>query len=385
MRIDSYILAAKEIIEQYDGKLPFALWIKTYFSANKKFGSKDRKTVAHLCYSFFRLGKSFAHFPTEERIKFGIFLTAHESSTALEDINTEWNKYANLSIEEKLAYLKAEHEAKNIFPFIYTISEQINADAFIEGHFVQPYLFIRMRPGKEEKVMNALADAAVRFIRQQPSALALENTTKIEAIIELDKEAVVQDLSSQQVLSGLKEIISGNKRITAWDCCAASGGKSILLWDTLPRIDLTVSDIRSSILKNLHNRFRRAGIRSYQSFVSDISAPQFVPAKKYDLVICDAPCSGSGTWSRTPEQLTFFSEEKLTYYSNLQKWIVLNASKALNKGGAFLYITCSVFKVENEDIVTYIQQETSLQLKNMQYFKGYDKRADTLFAALFVL
>jgi 16S rRNA (cytosine967-C5)-methyltransferase len=50
-----------------------------------------------------------------------------------------------------------------------------------------------------------------------------------------------------------------------------------------------------------------------------------------------------------------------------------------------LYITCSVFKKENEEVVEYLKQNTSLQLKAMQYYKGYDKKADTLFAALFTL
>ncbi|MFN2440108.1 MAG: Fmu (Sun) domain-containing protein, partial [Chitinophagaceae bacterium] len=105
----------------------------------------------------------------------------------------------------------------------------------------------------------------------------------------------------------------------------------------------------------------------------------------FDLIICDAPCTGSGTWSRTPEQLYFFKEEKIEYYAGLQKKIAVNAIKALKKGGHLLYITCSVFKKENENIVEYLQQNTSLQLKSMRYFKGYDKQADTLFTALFTL
>ena len=51
-------------------------------------------------------------------------------------------------------------------------------------------------------------------------------------------------------------------------------------------------------------------------------------------------------------------------------------------GGAFLYITCSVFKKENEEVVQYIQQN-GLILQHMELLKGYDQKADTLFAALF--
>ena len=108
----------------------------------------------------------------------------------------------------------------------------------------------------------------------------------------------------------------------------------------------------------------------------------FAFQKKFDLVICDAPCSGSGTWNRTPEQLFFFKKEKIDQYARLQKQIVSNASKALKKNGYFLYITCSVFEKENEAVVDFIENNLPLQLKSMEYLKGYDKKADTMFAAL---
>ena len=70
---------------------------------------------------------------------------------------------------------------------------------------------------------------------------------------------------------------------------------------------------------------------------------------------------------------------------NLQKKIVANTAKAVRKGGYFLYMTCSVFKKENEEVVEFLQSNTSLQLQEMQYLKGYDKKADTLFTALFLM
>ena len=155
--------------------------------------------------------------------------------------------------------------------------------------------------------------------------------------------------------------------------------------DHFTNVHLTVSDVRESILINLHKRFAKAGIKNYDCFVGDVSSPNFSIQKKFDLVICDAPCSGSGTWSRTPEQLYFFKKEKIGNYASLQKKIVSNAVKALKKNGCFLYITCSVFKKENEEVVEFIKSNHSLQLIEMRYLKGYDQKADTLFAALFTL
>ena len=66
-----------------------------------------------------------------------------------------------------------------------------------------------------------------------------------------------------------------------------------------------------------------------------------------------------------------------------QQKIVSNAIPLLNKNGYFLYITCSVFENENEAIAEFIHQEHKLQLLRMKLLKGYDKKADSMFAALF--
>ena len=66
-RYHSYINSAKQILELYKGDEPFASFLKKYFGANKKFGSKDRKQVSHLCYCFFRLGKTAMALQIEER------------------------------------------------------------------------------------------------------------------------------------------------------------------------------------------------------------------------------------------------------------------------------------------------------------------------------
>ena len=157
-----------------------------------------------------------------------------------------------------------------------------------------------------------------------------------------------------------------------------------MAYDVLDNIDLTVSDIRPSIIQNLKQRFAKAGIRKYKSFVYDVANSKLpIPNSTYDLIICDAPCTGSGTWSRTPEQLYFFNKEKINEYALRQQKIVSNAIRSLKSDGYFLYITCSVFNKENEAIADFIQQHFQLDLIKVELIKGYDKKADTMFAALF--
>ena len=126
----------------------------------------------------------------------------------------------------------------------------------------------------------------------------------------------------------------------------------------------------------------------YSSFVADLSSPHVIEdfsnkkTQEFDLVICDVPCSGSGTWGRTPEQLYYFHEEKIEYYNELQKSIVQNVLPMLKKGGYLLYITCSIFKKENEDVVNFLIDEFGLSLQKKQLLIGYEERADTLFGTL---
>ena len=68
---------------------------------------------------------------------------------------------------------------------------------------------------------------------------------------------------------------------------------------------------------------------------------------------------------------------------SLRKQIVQNVIRHVKKDGFFLYITCSVFKKENEEVVEFIQRNSELELIKKELLKGYDKKADTMFAALF--
>lgn len=382
VRSHSYIASTTTILKKYDGAIPFAAWLKNYFREHKKFGSRDRKTVAHLCFCYYRLGNSFSGKAVEEKLLIGLFLCSSESNIMLQELKPEWNEVVEKNLTAKFQYIDAQQEWKHIFSFSNYLSDGINAEAFALSFLIQPDLFLRIRPQKKAIVLKKLSEANIDFYLVGDQCLRLLINTKIDEILRLDEEVVVQDLSSQKVLNALTT--TGFQPVRIWDCCAASGGKSILAYDKWQKIQLTVSDVRESILINLRKRFEKVGIRNYSSFVADISKEDFKPpTSNFELVICDAPCSGSGTWGRTPEQLVFFKEEKIDYYASLQRKIAINASKSVKPNGYFLYITCSVFKKENEGVVSFIQNNSSLQLINATYYKGYKQKADTLFAALF--
>lgn len=414
---------AVQLLQQYNGSQPFGSFIKQFFSQHKKYGSKDRKHISQLCYAYFRLGKALPQLATEERILTGLFFCSHEPNELLQHLKPEWNEQTYLPLPEKIAWVSnspaldstgpspfvpASGQAftiYDIFPWQEALSEDINYELFCASFFTQPDLFLRLRPNKEPIVKNKLQQAGIVFREIGSSCIALPNASKADTVIEPDQEAVIQDYSSQRI-GKLMEFIQdsmgsastgpsaqGSAPSTAprvptalnlWDACAASGGKSILAYDIFNRIDLTVSDVRKSILINLEKRFTTAGIKNYQAFIADLSTATFhIPHSLFDIIITDVPCSGSGTWSRTPEQLYYFDPQQIDHYSALQKKIVHHAIPHLKPGGFLLYCTCSVFKKENEEVVQFIQEAHSLQLLRKELFTGYAMKADTLFGAVF--
>ena len=405
-----YLATANNLITAYNGKMPFNNYLKQYFAANKKYGGKDRKHIAHFCFVYYRLVNALSTVSIDETIKIGLFICNENIEDIAILFDQNWIGNWKETIVERIAFVQSIHanfNVNNVFPLVNELSDTIDAKAFTLSHLTQPDLFLRIRPTHKTKVLNKLQAANIGFKQIGNDCLALNNTSKIDAVLDVDREVVVQDYSSQRIAEFLQPLLSTINHqpstFSVWDCCAASGGKSILAKDVFGNINLTVTDVRPSIIQNLKNRFAKAGIIGYQSFVVDLTSPRTsetghkllvigdgktanyqLSTTNYQLIICDAPCSGSGTWGRTPEQLSFFKQNDIAKYSQLQRQIVANTITQLAPSGYFLYITCSVYKQENEDIVAFIlQQNPSLKLIKQELLIGYYKKADSMFAALF--
>lgn len=322
---------------------------------------------------------------TKDKILTALFLCSDQSNEMLSFLKPEWNKNAALPLSEKLLIIDYPLLLKDVFPWKEELSSGIEYEKFCESFFIQPDLFLRIRPGHAESVLLKLNAAEVNYEFISPFSIRLPNSFKADKYFQPDKEVVVQDYSSQRV-GEYMELVSrrpSDQPMKLWDCCAGSGGKSIMAYDHNPSVELVVSDVRKSILANLENRFKAAEIKKYKLYKADLAHSQLpVPHSPFDFIIADVPCSGSGTWNRTPEQLAYFDKKEIESYSVLQKRIVDNIIPQLKPGGHLLYITCSVFKKENEEVVEYIKQKFHLQVKKMELLKGYEIKADTMFAAL---
>lgn len=382
MRVEHQVRAFEQLLKSYDGVLPLHRHLFSYFKQNKQMGSSDRRWATRYIYSFFRLGKALSKVDVLERLAIADFLCNEVSSLVIGQYLPALESQIGYPVNEKIGIIKKiypDFKLEEVFSFDAELSDGIDKQHFYQSFFIQPDLFIRVRSTHIQSVINQLQANGISFREIGDTTLALPNGTKLEQVITDPRLYQIQDLSSQHTGS----FFEPNKYDYWWDACAASGGKSLLLHSLEPNIELLVSDVRENSLNNLQERFQLAGLKKYHLKAMDLlqNNDQILHHYQFDGVLLDAPCSGSGTWGRTPEMLYFFEKYKVDNYVKLQKGIAANVIKYLKPGKPLIYMTCSVFKAENEDVVDYLTKTYNLELERMELIKGYDKKADSMFVA----
>ena len=385
MRSEQQLRTFLKVLDTYPGDRPITKFLPEFFKKNKQMGSTDRRSAARLLYNYFRLGRAFSDKTTEQRLFLAEFLCCSVDNPFLQYFRSDLNDIINLSLDEKIKYAEVNEGfiLSDVFPFTSHLSDGIDHYQFLSSLFIQPDLFIRVNPAALSNVLKVILDSGMEYKQIGDFTIGLPNGTNLGSLFPDSNYSVkpfeVQDLSSQHTLNYFKP----NRYEHWWDACAASGGKSLLLFSEQPDIKLVVSDIRESVLNNLDERFIAAGLRTYQKKLIDLTTNPDPELHDYEFdgIILDAPCSGSGTWGRTPEMIRQFEEYKIKGFQNLQKTIAGNTLKYLKSGKPLIYITCSVFREENEEIVSFLQSEHGMKLEALELINGYTRKSDTMFAA----
>jgi len=379
-RVHQQIRNIERAMDGFEADQPFSRYLTTFFKVNKQMGSSDRKSTSRLCYNYFRLGMAASQLSQQRRLVLAEFLCEKESPlVAL--LEPSYSEKLNLPLKDKIAFLESEgfFKVEDLFPFTDHISPDIDLAHFLESQLIQPFLYIRVKHGKMKVVCAILDNNQIPYTLIGDQTIALNNGTSLQRFESLDGIIEVQDLSSQRTLDYMQPL----ERESWWDACAASGGKSLLLMDACPSINLLVSDVRMSILRNLDERFDRAGIKHYRKKILDLTKDTFqlLGSERFDGVLLDAPCTGSGTWGRTPEMVKQFRTAKIVEFNALQRDIASNVVGHVKVGKPLIYITCSIFKAENEEVVKYIVDNFGFEVERMDYLKGYKEKADSMFVA----
>jgi NOL1/NOP2/sun family putative RNA methylase len=170
----------------------------------------------------------------------------------------------------------------------------------------------------------------------------------------------VQEASSMFLEQAIKQTVDLSKPIKVLDLCAAPGGKSTHIHSLISKESLLVSNetirSRANILKDNIIKWGCENV-----VVTNNDPRDFAKLENYfDLIVVDAPCSGSGLFRKDPDAINEWSENNVQLCSQRQQRILADVWPALKKDGKLIYSTCSYSKEEDEEIVEWLNSYLSI-------------------------
>tara|TARA_Y100000768_G_scaffold383337_1_gene365293 strand:- start:446 stop:1480 length:1035 start_codon:yes stop_codon:yes gene_type:complete len=246
----------------------------------------------------------------------------------LNKIALDKNKLKKTKINYKVLPTWFKRETKNLSEF--------EKKSFVFEYCRKPNLHIVF---KNDKYLSYFEN---EIIQTSNKSGFLKNERKIEDIPSFKSgQWWIQDYSSFVPLSNINEnLISGCNL----DICAAPGGKAFQILSRGKKIIL--NDSNKKRIRTLKKNLKRL---KFQSKIENYDFKNIVEAKKYNFIIIDAPCSAIGTIRKNPEIFFRNKEPDFKKLVELQKNLLLKASKLLEKNGLILYMVCSFFKIETTD------------------------------------
>ena len=162
----------------------------------------------------------------------------------------------------------------------------------------------------------------------------------------------LMDDGSRLVAELAAAAMPGGKAV--WDCCAAPGGKTLILAHRMRDAKVFATDVSAKRTAQMQARFKRFTYAESVVFaVSDATGPA-KDGTKFDLILCDVPCSGTGTLAGNPEIRHRLKPEEFARQGERQRSILKGALSRLAIGGRLVYSTCSLEPEENEQVVKQV-------------------------------
>lgn len=347
MKDASRIQAIIEILEEVlEDNIPSDVILDNYFKKRRYIGSKDRRFISNEVWNIIR-----------NRVKYTQMLDGKADSRLFVAIN-----FSNLDLDilfngEEYAPKPLLNEEKKI------ITKAINFEDFTDNALYETPLWL-YKKFDDKKLLNSLNTVAPVDVRANltdrvhakerlkkeglffcytpysPIGLRCNERLNLNNCMTYqDGEIEVMDEASQ-LISLLCQVKLHHKTI---DYCAGAGGKSLAIASEIKNEGLIYAhDINIERLSRIKKRAERLDITNIKTITN-------VTDNDYTRFIIDAPCSGSGTWRRSPDAKFRLSPQKLEQICKTQREILEFGAKHTKIGGRLIYITCSLFKEENEE------------------------------------
>ncbi|MBE2212944.1 MAG: RsmB/NOP family class I SAM-dependent RNA methyltransferase [Opitutaceae bacterium] len=344
---------------------PFAAEIRSELARHDGFGSRDRRLYRELIYTWLR------YRPWFDRARAKNDAAAADLFIALSgDAPEVATLHASLSLPEGRAFARrpgpalfeqlrvlipdVPFEPRELLPsWFESHCPALLGEAELACHLTRPPFWLRAQRGTGLELVQELGRTGI----EATASTRLPAAVRVNSYVDLEKHplveqgrAEVQDIGSQALL-----MLVAPQTGSRWlDLCAGAGGKSLQLATLLgPSGRVHAHDIRRDALMELRRRAHRAGLKNIE--IEGV-LPDEVTAR-FDGVLVDAPCSGSGTWRRHPFLIHQTTPTQINTHARTQATLLRRGANYVAPGGRLVYATCSLSRRENEEVVTAFVKE----------------------------
>ncbi|ENN92013.1 RsmB/NOP family class I SAM-dependent RNA methyltransferase [Bartonella bovis] len=378
MRLGGRLQAAIDILKEIEIRhRPANEALKDWGLSHRFAGVNDRAAIGTIVYDVLRRRYSLQWRMDSDDIRniaFGALLDAGAMTIEQIDSTLEGDRFAPqlLAPEQRHSWQKRQLvDAPNYIRGDIPQWCQVHLQPLFADNWIieaaalatRPPLDLRVNSLKAtpEKVLKELAKIKVQSFSWFRQALRIAPIEKFGRHPNVQIEPAfqkghfeVQDLGSQ-IVAYLTETKAG---VQLLDYCAGAGGKTLALAANMNnRGQIYAYDSNKVRLAPIFSRLRRAGIHNVQSRVHVEELKPLVG--QMDIVLLDAPCSGTGIWRRRPDAKWRLTLEQVKQRQAEQFTILNEALVYLKSNGRLVYITCSLFIDENEEQISRFLQQHS--------------------------
>ena len=360
--------------------------LQSYFRSKKYIGSKDRKFISnsfwnilrhrykihwHLDYlnlevtfekemmlELFFLNKDYCNNTSKIR---QLFILKYKEIKIFHDVDLDFLKrlnykeFYNKEMPEHIFYELPKYLLKSLKNSFKNEWKDVALFLNEEGFFD---IRVNMLQGKSrDEIYHLLEDIKVplQLTKYSPLGIRLSKRFPIEGHKLFKKGFLEIQGEASQLVSILLDVKPG---MQVADICSGAGGKSLILADIMKNKGRILSlDTNKKRLSNAGLRLKRAGVHNVERRLVKPNWNVTGLEKKFDLVLIDAPCSGIGTWSRSPDSKFSFSPKKLQELINIQAELLLKGSLMVAPGGKLAYVVCSFLPEEGIDQIKKFKKE----------------------------